>query len=118
MYVKKKKKKKKNEENPAVSKTPKPNGKARNEGKKKKRKEKKGRGESETKKVRDPSCRDTVMPLPTPTRERPILLSSTHAAISCCIPKPETHLAVAVGCSICTAHVRETHLATQYTCRH
>ena len=68
--------------------------------------------------MRDPSCRDTVTPLPTPTRERPILLPSTHAAISCRIPEPETHLVVAVGCSICTAHVRETHLATQYTCCH
>ena len=76
--------------------------------KKKKRKEKKGRGESETEKVRDPSRRDdatahAMMLMPMPTRERPILLPSTHTAINCRIPKPETHLAAAGGCSICTA---------------
>ena len=71
--------------------------------KKKKSKEKKGRGESEIEKVRDPSRRDAMTMLPMPTREKPILLPSTHAAISCRIPKPETHLAAAAGCSICTA---------------
>ena len=98
------------EENLVVNKTPKPNRKARNEGKKKrKKKEKKGRGKTETEKVRDPSRRDDAAAhamtlLPMPTQEKPILLSNTHAAISCRIPKPETHLATAVSCLICTTH--------------
>ena len=75
--------------------------------KKKKRKEKKGRGESKTEKVRDPSRCDVtahaMTSLPTPTLERPIFLPNTHAAISCRIPKPKTHLAAAASCSICAA---------------
>ena len=73
---------------------------------KKKEKKKKGKGESKTEKVGDPSHRDTATHamtlLPTHTRERSILLPNTHAAISCRIPKPETHLAATAGCSICT----------------
>ena len=88
--------------------TPKPNGKAKKtKEKKEKRKEKKGRGETE--KVRGETS------LPTPTRERPILLPSIHAAINCPIPKPETatptpprktHLVAAAGYLICPTQLR------------
>ena len=103
---KKKEEEEEEEENLVVNKTPKPNRKARNEGKKEKKKRKKREGRDETEKVGDPSRRDAathaMTPLPTHTRERPILLPNTHAAISCRIPKLETHLAAVAGCSICT----------------